>query len=276
MFVDDLFDDTGIIIKWEVFKQLHSLPETVYFKWLQVLDSIPEEWKIAIKCDRGRSKIFCEFKPHIVFKGSILPINKLSSKQIYRIFINTKSNLPTSQKYFSDLFNDAALPWKKIYSLPMNVTVDTYTRNFQYKCLNNILFLNAVLFKMKLSDTHLCSYCKLHDEHISHLFFGCAYTKNLWADLQTYFKNQIRLPDLTLQSAFFGFLEANKEDYTLVNVILLTFKITLYQQRTKKITFLSFIRNISLREKIERSFSVSDPQKSLFHRNKWQRLYSLI
>ena len=276
LFVDDFFDDSGIIIKWEVFKQLHSLPESVYFKWLQVLDSIPEKWKIAIKCDKGRSKIFCELKPHIIFKGSILPINKLSSKKNYQIFIDGKSSLPTSQKYFSELFDNPSLPWKKIYGLPMKVTIDAYTRNFQYKCLNNILYLNAVLFKMKLSDTHSCSYCKLHDETISHLFYECIYTKNMWTDVQTFFMNQIRLPDLTLQSALFGFIEANKEDYMLVNVILLTFKITLYQQRTKHLTLVSIIRNISLRERIERTYSIADPQKSLYHRKKWQRLYSLL
>ena len=116
----------------------------------------------------------------------------------------------------------------------------------------------------------------MHKETFSHLFHSCVLTKKLWIDLQNYFKNTIKLPDLTLQSAYFGFLEANKEDYTLVNIILLTFKITLYQQRTKKLNFLSFIRNISKREKIEKTFSVADPQKSLIHQNKWQRLYSYI
>ena len=276
LLVGDFFDDSGIIIKWEVFKQVHSLTLSVYFKYLQVLDSIPEKWKIAIKCDKGRSRIFCELKPHLIFKGSILPINKLSSKKIYQIFIDAKSSLPTSQKYFSGMFDNPSLPWKKIYDLPMKVTIDAYTRNFQYKCLNNILYLNAVLYKMNLSDTHLCSYCKSPDETISHLFYDCIYTKNMWIDVQTFFMNQISLPDLTLQSALFGFIEANKEDYVLANVILLTFKITLYQQRTKRLTLVSIIRNISSREKIERSYSIADPQKSLYHRKKWHRVYSLL
>ena len=129
---------------------------------------------------------------------------------------------------------------------------------------------------MNLSETRLCSYCELHDETISHLFYNCIHTKKMWKEVQTYFSNRINLPHLTLQGALFGFLDATKEDYMLTNIILLTFKITLYQQRGKYLALISIINNISKREKIERSYSIDDPQKSLYHQNKWQRLYPLL
>ena len=53
------------------------------------------------------------------------------------VFLNPK--IPTSQNYYNIKFNDHNLDWKSIYLLPRKVTLDSHTRIFQYKILNNIL-----------------------------------------------------------------------------------------------------------------------------------------
>ena len=55
------------------------------------------------------------------------------------VFLNPK--IPTSQNYYNIKFNDHNLDWKSIYLLPRKVTLDSHTRIFQYKILNNILYL---------------------------------------------------------------------------------------------------------------------------------------
>ena len=120
--------------------------------------------------------------------------------------------------------------------MPRKITKDSYTRNFQYKILNNILYLNKKLYLFGKVETPLCSYCMLYDESIIHLFWNCLYVKNLWQQLQLYFNDDFNLPDLTLQTAIFGFW--NYKDYDnemllLINHLLLIFKINIYQDREK-------------------------------------------
>ena len=45
--------------------------------------------------------------------------------------------------------------WKSIYLLPRHMTIDTNFRIFQYKLLNNVLYLNNMLFSFKKIDSSL-------------------------------------------------------------------------------------------------------------------------
>ena len=67
------------------------------------------------------------------------------SKELYLIQLTRDFCKPTSQIYFEEYFNDCVLDWNYIYVLPC-VTSDPYTCYFQYKVLNNVLYLNEKLF----------------------------------------------------------------------------------------------------------------------------------
>lgn len=175
------------------------------------------------------------------------------------------------------MLNVVSLPWSQVYNLPRTVAVDVYTRIFPYKCLNNILYLNNALFKMKLVDTPLCSFCNSINETVSHLFYECNITKLLWLQVVTFFKDKISIPNLSVQSAVIGFLDLPKKDFVLLNIILLSFKITLYKHRSKHIpTLVNIVNNISKREIIEKSYSMDDPRKRRYHITKWQRVSALL
>ena len=51
---------------------------------------------------------------------------------------------------------------------------------FQCKILNNILFLNKLLFKLKSVPSPLCSFCNSANETPLHIFYACSITKRLW------------------------------------------------------------------------------------------------
>ena len=130
---------------------------------------------------------------------------------------------------------------------------------------------------MKLSDTPLCSFCNSKNETVSHLFHECNNTKLLWQLVVHFFKDKISHPNLSVQSAIVGFLDIPKDDFVLINIILLPFKITLYKHRNKHIPSLTnIVNNISKREIIERSYSIDDPRKRKYHLTKWQRVSSLL
>ena len=75
---------------------------------------------------------------HIIKGSRILTLDKLSSTEIY---LNFKINL--LQTFISN--NDNDIDWAAIYMLPRLAIYNTCMRSFQYKPLNNVLFLNKKL-----------------------------------------------------------------------------------------------------------------------------------
>ena len=252
--VIDLFASDGKIKSWRLLKNEFELSNDMYFQWMQIINAIPKQWKEKLLEQTSGNPNNIVFKEHHIIKNSrIVSLNKLISKEIYNYLITEKFDKPTSQKYFENLFNDQNLKWELIYILPRKITKDSYTRNFLYKILNNILYLNKKLYLFGKVETPLCSYCMLYDESIIHLFWNCVYVKNLWQQLQLYFNDDFKLPDLTLQTAIFGFWNSKDYDneiFQLINHLLLIFKINIYKAREKKC--LNFQKLIVKIEKVKK------------------------
>ena len=76
----------------------------------------------------------------------LLSLEKLNSKELYFIQLARDFCKPTSQIYFEKHFNDGVSDWKYTYIIPHIVISDPYTCYFQYKVLNNVIYLNEKLF----------------------------------------------------------------------------------------------------------------------------------
>ena len=86
-------------------------------------------------------------KDHHLLKGSrIIIMEKLSSKGLYSLLISAIDYQPTSQKYFDNLFPNIELPWKEIYLTVHKATANSHLHCFNYKTINNVLYLNKKLF----------------------------------------------------------------------------------------------------------------------------------
>ena len=198
---------------------------------MQLIHSIPQKWKNTINNNRIPENLLF-LNHHLIKCNILLSLEKLNSKELYWIQLTRDFCKPTSQIYFEKHFNDCVLDWKYIYVLPRIVNSDPYRRYFQYKVLNNVLYLNEKLFFFGISETSQCSFCNQNNETIEHLFCHCFVAKALWNDLNTFFENHLSLYDLTPQAAFFGFTEKNLDDTILQNHLLLVFKIYLYKSRS--------------------------------------------
>ena len=86
------------------------------------------------------------------------------------------------------------------------VNVDTKLRVFQYKILNNILFVKK----------------------------KCSLNFHLWRQLQEFFSAALNLPSILPQGAIFGFLDDALKHKLLLNHILLIFENYLYKARENK------------------------------------------
>ena len=152
----------------------------------------------------------------------------LSCRSMYDKLLHTIKVTPTSVQYWNEKIDNLdEYVWKQIFLIPRSATIESYTRSFQYKILNNALFLNKKLFIMKLVDSPLCRLCKNHDETPIHLFCDCKVTKELWKTFQSWISPCIILPDLTVMNALLGFLPdgtTNRLTCNLINHILLISK----------------------------------------------------
>ena len=77
------------------------------------------------------------------------------------------------------VLQESNIEWSLVYTLPKKVTTDTSTRIFQYKILNNILYLNNRLYKMTIAECPLCSLCGNDTETILYFFCHYSITQNL-------------------------------------------------------------------------------------------------
>ena len=147
---------------------------------------------------------------------------------MYEKLIQPIKRNPTAQKTMEALLQGPNIKWSLVYILPRKVTIDTSTRIFQYKILNNILYLNNRLYKMTITESPLCSLCGNDTETILHLFCHCSITQNLWKQMQNWLSDILDIPELTDKIAILGRYPCQGATNILINHIILMFKNFLY------------------------------------------------
>ena len=213
---------------------------------------------------------------HLIKNAQICSTEKLSARDLYSIAINNDTTKPTSQEYFEKKFELLEADWKSIYTLPRIITTDSQLRYFQYKILNNILFLNKKLHLFSLHHTPLCSFCVHADETPIHLFGECYVTLRLWKNVAKYFRNNINLPVISPQSAIFGFHQIDQNS-VIINLILLLFKHYVYISRdTGTLSLGLLLKKIKKVNLIERHIAQNDERRKRKFNHKWKKIQPLI
>ena len=156
------------------------------------------------------------------------------------------------------------------------MTLDTEIKMFQYKILNNILYLSQGLYCMNLFESPLCSLCKREVESISHLFLKCKFSTRLWAETQRWCSPAIALPQLTEEIVYLGWF-SNDPQTILTNHILLLYKYFLHCKRNErgKVSFNAFKFYMRYNVKIEESIAKRKNNLKA-HFSRWDPLKGLI
>ena len=184
--------------------------------------------------------------------------------------ITKVQNKPSYNIYFENLFNDNDIDWAAICMLPRLVTHNPYMKSFQYRILNNILFLNKKLHIFGIKSSPPCSFCNLYDETPFHIFYECNRVKYLWSDLVQCFQNTFIFPTSTPQTFILRILDSvsnnsffeNKKIIT--NHILFIFKLYVYKSREKKfININNFIAEIRKVKRIEKEIALNNSKKTI-------------
>ena len=116
--------------------------------------------------------------------------------------------------------------------LPRIVTKDSRLRVFQYKLLNNVLYLNKMLFRFGKIDSPLCSFCKTIDKTPLRFFYNCTKETFLGPIKRIYLWRNIIHSFPTPHSAILGHIDLT-DDYLLINHLILIYKFHIYNSRNR-------------------------------------------
>ena len=158
-------------------------------------------------------------------------IETLKTKDIYNICISKKFKDSTAKDFFVRKFDVRCEEWEKIYTLVGKATIDMRMRMFQYKILNNVLYLNRQLYHIKIVNSPLCGQ---NVESATHLFFRFIESRKLWIEIKIWSTSCIILPELTEKTIDLGWFEDHLHNI-LVNHIILLYKQFMYKNRAAKV-----------------------------------------
>ena len=215
--IADLLTDSGNFLSWQMARQKYNLRNKDIVKWFSLIASVPMSWKVEIRNYFSSIEDTCT--PTIPQpKVSLLP--DMSVKAAYKILIIPLVKVPTSQKSLEKLLCRQDLDWASIYMIPRMVTVESKLRIFQYKVLNNILYLNDRLYKMGIVQTPLCSLCNQGKETVIHLLCQCHVTRQLWCSLGGWLQGVLRLHPLEPVTAMLGSWDLENKANVLLNHLI--------------------------------------------------------
>ena len=215
-----------LIIKSEL--RVLNLSPLDAFRFVSLIDALPTQWRESWKSyiSTGDTPFILRDDIKLRLSGQIVLLEKAYSKIVYKELRNRIVTPPTAKLKFDANFVNDTLNWKKIYSLPYGVALDTKTREFQYKLLNRCLVTNTFLSKIGIIPSQ-------SDESLEHLFLSCHYTKNFWSEVIKWLvDHKVKIENLSDEDILFGIIGC--EDEIFVNHILLLAKQYLYSCRQNK------------------------------------------
>ena len=167
------------------------------------------------KCERDQN-VLQDTNCGFLVDKAFTHIEMLKTKDIYYIRISEKFKDSTAKDFFIRKFDVRCDEWEKIYTLVGKATIDMGMRMFQYKILNNVLYLNRQLHHMKIVNSPLCSLCGENVESVTHLFFRCIESRKIRTEIKIWSTFCITLPELTEKITCLGWFEDHLIIYWLI------------------------------------------------------------
>lgn len=211
-YVKHLVKKNGEVID---FKDL-GLHQKEWFKWYQINQSI------------RKSRIFeydnQDNENQEEYMVGDIKLEKANAKQIYKLFLDKSQNIVPkirTEKYV-EIPRDENL--ETIFKRCHSNFLDTFTKAFQFKFLNNILVNNYWLKKWKIRENNECTFCNNmnNEENIYHMFWECEITRKFWSDFENWVRQFVPL-EITRQLVFYGV-----DDHLVYTLIILA-KIFIYE-----------------------------------------------
>ena len=109
------------------------------------------------------------------------------NKSIQKVLLQSDTT-PTAMIKWNLLFDN--LEWEEIFKSCATFTKDVQLKWFQTRILHRIIPTENYLYKCKLVDSPLCTFCNTETQTIEHLFWRCEISKRFWDELLIYIKDK--------------------------------------------------------------------------------------
>ena len=216
-------------------------------------------------------KIILSHYMKLHLNGHNIRLDKAISKNINKEARSKVEIIPTAQSKYSEKYN-YQLDWQEIYCIPFRVTVDSKSREFQFKVLHRYLATNEFLHKIGPVSSCLCTFCKRESETIEHLLIECDYSNKFWQDLIKWLNMiDIKVEALSEIDKIFGIWK-RQVDFHLLNHFLILAKQHIYSCRNKGYppSLRTYLAKVSLIYQIETTIAESNGKRA-FHDVKWKK-----
>lgn len=145
------------------------------------------------------------------------------AKQFRCMLVHSRKTEPCSVGFWKNKFNYNIN--KSDWLMSFMSSQETRLRVLQWKLLHNIYPTNILLFKMKVTENNLCSYCTEKVDFIEHFFFDCPIVKKFWNFIESYillnFSEKI---NLTIIEVMFGYKDIRSPKSKQINHVMLIAK----------------------------------------------------
>ena len=175
--IEDLLHNDGNFLSFDQFSTKFYL-ETPFTFYFGLINSIPTNWKLAIKRN-----------PRQMSKNEIYT-DIISTKNVYSAMLKNVFIPPTAESkilrygFFLENVN-------RVYELPFLTKNDIKIVMFQYKVIHNILPTKVSLFKAKITDNDICPQCLTDRHSLDHMFLYCSFTLSFWSLLTFYYQTAL-------------------------------------------------------------------------------------
>ena len=141
---------------------------------------------IEVYMTKINSTNFSSKLPYPIIQSNIqlLLKSKKGSKDIYDT-LNVNSSTPTSKIKWNLKYNFNEQTWKNIYKFPFQKHISTTLQWFQCRINHRIISHKQFLYRIKIKDSPLCSYCT-EEETITHMLWSCPKTQDILNELKTW------------------------------------------------------------------------------------------
>ena len=244
IFISDILNDDGLLMTYEQLKTKFNHLRLSRLAYYGLVSAIPRIWKQRLGV---RGLIDC-VDSSLSTPEKVLSMDKVCQKT-YMVFVtkhvDTQRQYTGIRKWEVDLGlqydND------EYYNLFTNVyrcTPSTSLRAFQYFLIHRALVTNMDLYKWKIKDSSICTFCRLHPESIFHLLWECDTVSTLWSEIFIWLNietstNIIFSPQEIL-------LGSGQENLALYDLILLIAKKYIYACRCLDLqpTLIGFVHKV--------------------------------
>ena len=126
-------DGNDVIIGFQIMASASFTPKEK-FQPMTIIDAIPTQWRHHLKtCNNHENNSLVSNSAQLHLNGHNMRLDKAISKNIYKEVRSKVEIIPTAQLKYSEKYN-YQLDWKEIYCIPFRVTVDSRSREFQFRC----------------------------------------------------------------------------------------------------------------------------------------------